>query len=144
MTNDNSTNTKNTGLKLRAFSFNSEGSREWVTTIPEQCSTRTTDAEKTTDFIMRTRQRARYFAKGTSSEECVGFQFVFLAFEFVFWFCFCFSSLPSPSFSSSFSFSWSFLFLLLSPWYTPHGISPDPLSTQTCTLSFFFFSPLNL
>ena len=31
-----------------------------------------------------------FFVKGTSSEERVGFQFVFSAFVFVFCFCFCF------------------------------------------------------
>ena len=109
-------------------------------------------AEKTTDFIMGTRWRACFFTKGTSSEERVGFQFVFSAFVFVFCFCFVFAFVYFLPSSSLFFFFFYFLFLFLLlvfpllPSFSEahkHGISPDSSHTESCTLHFPSF-PLNL
>ena len=99
------------------------------------------DAEKTTDFIRRTRRRVRFFTKGTSSEERVGFQFVFSAFVFVF--C-LFVLFYFPLFMSFFSFFFFFsislsVACLPASFLLAHtqGILPDPPHTKRCTLLFF-------
>ena len=101
---------------------------------------------------MRTRGRARFLAKGTSSEERVGFQFVCSAFAF---FCFCFGVFclvlflfPLLLFLSC-SIFFLFLFLLLvfplppsfSLAYTWHLTRS---TTHPKLYSSLFSSPLNL
>ena len=97
------------------------------------------DAEKTTDFIMRTRRRTRFFTRATSSEEC---WISVCVFSIRVCFCFCFFAFvlffPSSSLPFLFPISLSVAcrptsFLLAHT----HGILPDQPHTQSCTLLFF-------